>query len=63
LLAYTFLNFKDKGALVAAVFEYNSDILEKYVHKLCEQDDVFSVSWKYLPTNGVVPDPIPVLYR
>lgn len=34
-------NFKDKGALVAAVFEYNIDILEKYALKLGEREDAF----------------------
>lgn len=34
-------NFKDKGALVAAVFEYNLDVLEKYALKLGEREDAF----------------------
>lgn len=34
-------NFKDKGALVAAVFAYNIDILEKYAQKLGDKEDAF----------------------
>ena len=34
-------NFKDKGALVAAVFEYNISILEKYAQKVGEREDAF----------------------
>lgn len=34
-------NFKDKGALVAAVFEFNISVLEKYAQKIGEREDAF----------------------